>query len=106
MDDDIRRDRLTKNEVLIREQNAAAGETIKKYFRGDKEVLQAPIAFICECSRLDCDQHVNISIDTYEKLHEARDRFMIYPGHETASVEKTIANQDGFDIVEKFTLRS
>jgi hypothetical protein len=95
-------ERLIRNEQLIRDKNMAAGQGIKKYFHADQDVRQTPIAFLCECSMLDCDQNVNVSIDAYLKLHARRDHFLIFPGHETESIEKTVAHQDSFDIVEKY----
>ena len=98
------KDKLIQNEQIIREKNSAVGRGIKKYFRNSKEVKEAPIAFICECSNLDCDQHINTSIDSYEKLHKRKDRFTIYRGHETPSVERIVAQEDDFDIVQKYAL--
>ncbi len=106
MSDSPSNDRLIKNEQTLRDKNTAAGKAIKNYFRGDSEVKNTPIAFVCECSRLDCDEHVNTSIKLYEKLHKRNDRFTIFPGHDTPKVENIVDRHDDFDIVEKPALDS
>lgn len=102
--DDTSKKRLVRNEKLIREKNLAASRSIKKYFRNSKEIREAPIAFVCECSQLDCDEHVNISIARYEKLHRQKDLFIVFRGHDTPSVERVVEREGDFDIVEKFSV--
>lgn len=96
--------RLTENEIIIREKNSKVSKGLKKYFRNDKSVVNAPVAFVCECSNLKCDQLVNLSIKEYEKLHRKRNRFTIYTGHVKPEVEKVIDQKKDFDIVEKYAL--
>jgi hypothetical protein len=96
--------KLVKNEQLIRNKNSAIGRDVKKYLRNSEEATNTPIAFICECSNLDCNEHITTSISTYEKLHLRKDRFTIFPGHSIPSIEKLIEHDDDFDVVEKFAL--
>lgn len=97
-------DRLIKNEQIIRDKNVAASKGIKKYFQYRKSIKNSPIAFVCECSKLDCNEHVSISISSYEQLHKRGDYFTIYPGHDVPKIEKIVAKQSDFDVVEKFAL--
>ena len=106
MDDNPTETRLTRNEKLIRDHNTSVGKGIKRYFHNKKEVKNAPIAFVCECSMLDCNEHVTLSIEQYEQLHKRRDRFVIAPGHAMEAVEKIIKHEPGFDLVEKFALKA
>jgi hypothetical protein len=101
MASDSLKERLIKNELIIRDKNRSASRSLKKYFRGDKAVTEAPIAFVCECSILDCDEHVNLSISEYEAIHQRNDHFVIFKGHLTSSIEKIIQKHKDFDIVEK-----
>lgn len=96
--------RLIKNEQLIRDQNVSSGKGIKRYFRGAKAVAEAPVAFICECSILNCDEHVSLSIKEYMHIHQRADRFVVFPGHEIKEVEKNVQIHDEYIIVEKFSL--
>jgi hypothetical protein len=100
------KNRLVKNEQMLRDKNTAVGNGLKNFFADDESIIKAPIAFMCECSRLDCDEHVNTSIELYEKLHKRKDRFTIFPGHSMPSLEKLITHRDEFDVVEKFELSS
>ncbi len=102
---DTIKQRLIKNEQLIRARNTETSKGIKTFFRNKKEVVSAPVAFVCECSDLDCKEHVHTSIESYEKLHKRKDRFTIYPGHETPSVEKVVDQHEDFDIVQKVDLK-
>jgi hypothetical protein len=96
--------RQIENEQHIRDRNESTKNGLKNFFHSDKEIVEAPIDFVCECSALDCDEHVNLSIDDYEKIHSRADRFVIYKGHSTPAIEKVIVNDDSFDTVEKYDL--
>lgn len=104
MTDDLSRDRLTRNEQVIRERNMRKKDGLKKFFRSSRAVTKAPIDFVCECSRLDCKQRIKLSIDEYEKIHKRQDRFIITAGHGTPSVENIINKTNGYEIVEKHLL--
>jgi hypothetical protein len=99
-------DEPIRNEQIMRGRNTKAKEGVKKFFQNTPEVTQTPAAFKCECSMLECEQQVSISIAEYEAAHERRDRFVIYPGHETDMVEKVITRKPGYYIVEKYALKS
>jgi xanthine dehydrogenase iron-sulfur cluster and FAD-binding subunit A len=97
----LSKNRLVRNEQLVRLKNINIKDGIKKYFRNDKSVTTTPVAFECECSEPDCGKHVKVSIDTYEKTHQRNDRFTVSKGHDTASVEKVVAKKSNYEIVEK-----
>lgn len=101
MDKNDSEDRLIHNEQLLRDKNTHAKDGLKKYFRRDKAVRTTPIEFACECSDLECHEQIKASIDTYEKLHKRRDHFIISKGHETPKIEKIVASNAEFDVVEK-----
>jgi hypothetical protein len=105
MSDDLSKLRSVRNEQLLRAKNMAASKSIKRYFRNKKEVAESPIAFICECSQLDCNEHVTLPIDLYERLHQRKDRFTISRGHDIPAIERVVAHEDDFVIVEKFVLQ-
>jgi hypothetical protein len=101
---DVSKDRSIRNEQLVRQKNTNVKNGIKKYFHNNKKVKTAPVAFICECSALDCQKHIRISIDDYEKIHGRDDHFVIFKGHELPDIEKIVADKPGFSIVEKYQL--
>lgn len=98
--------KLIKNEQLIRDKNKTATFSIKRYFGGTKDVLKAPIDFMCECSDLKCDEHVSMSIEEYEAIHKRKDRFVVAEDHATPLVENVVKRSDNYDTVEKPQLAS
>ncbi len=101
MSRDFSREHLLRNEQLLRDKNSRTKDGIKQYFRDDSAVKEEPLEFICECSALDCGGHVNLSINTYEEIHQHPDRFCVVPGHEILSIEKIVAQEADYYIVEK-----
>jgi hypothetical protein len=95
------RDRLIKNEQTIRDKNITAAIGIKKFFRNAKEVTESPIEFMCECSDLNCEAKVKMSIKEYETLHKKQNRFVIAKGHKSPTVEKTVKRTKELEVVEK-----
>jgi hypothetical protein len=100
------KERLIRNEKILRAQNTATSKGIKKYFHNNAAIKNAPVSFVCECSRLDCKEYITASINTYEKLHQRKDYFTIRHGHGMPSIEKLVAEEEDFDVVEKFALSS
>jgi len=94
-------EKMIRNEQVIRDRNRAVGDSIKKYFRNNKEAVEAPLDFMCECSDLQCEERVSVSIKNYEKLHKQNNRFLIVKGHKTPAIEKTIKQLEGIVVVEK-----
>ena len=57
--------------------------------------------FLCECGREDCKAPISISLEEYEDVRESATRFFVIPGHEDESVERVVARNDRYVIVEK-----
>jgi hypothetical protein len=95
------KEKLIRNEQLIRDKNEAITDAIKKYFSGTKGLSTSVLQFTCECSDLDCDAVVTLSIKEYEQIHKQNNRFVLAPGHESPSVEKVVKTNEDLKIVEK-----
>jgi hypothetical protein len=106
MEDNSPKSRQIKNEQLIRDRNSRTKRHLKKFFHNDKTAVATPLNFICECSDLNCEDHVELSINQYEALHVRQDRFVVCEGHVTSSVEKIVDEGDGFVVVEKYALKA
>ncbi len=100
------KDKLIKNEQIIRDQNIVGSRALKKFFHYRNDFMNKPIKFMCECSDLSCKEPVIATIKEYEKLHKRKDYFMIVKGHKTPQIDKTIEIKDGFELVEKPDLAS
>lgn len=99
------RRRLINNELLIRRTNKKIKKVIREH-TPEEEHESLLINFYCECSALDCEERISLTIDAYEKLHLDDSKFVLAPGHEAATVEKTIFTTPQFIIVEKFALQT
>lgn len=97
----MNKDKLIKNEKIIRDRNRSAGAALKKYFRGSKEIINTPIEFVCECSDMECQEPIFVSISEYEELHKRNDRFLIVKGHKIPQIEKTVKTDGSLELVEK-----
>ncbi len=89
-----RQERAARNESLFREVN----EQIEK--------LNAKLAaqhgrFLCECASADCASTVELTLDAYETVRSAADRFVLAGGHEQPDVERVIERTDDYIVVEK-----
>jgi hypothetical protein len=98
------KEKLIRNEQLIRDKNKVTAKAIKKYFSGTKGLDDAVLQFACECSDLECDAYVTLPIKEYERTHKQNNRFVLAPGHESPLVEKVVKAKESFNIVEKPTL--
>lgn len=100
------KDKLIQNEQIVRDQNRAGSNALKKFFHYRNDFLNKPIKFMCECSDLSCKEPVIATIKEYEKLHRRNNYFMIIKGHKTPQVDKTVERKSNFELVEKPDLAS
>jgi len=88
-------ERAATNQVLFREVN----ERIAKL---SEPMLQDGVRlFACECSRDDCTDALEITLVEYEGVREDGARFVIVPGHEIDALERVVAGNRRFSVVEK-----
>lgn len=102
--------RMAENEVVFRKHNerlmkwANSYNGIAKKEGYEAETLNKDtlLDFCCECADENCVGRVKESALKYKKIHEAKDTFIIKPGHEVKSIEKVIQKNSNYHIVEKF----
>ncbi len=94
MNDESER-RLARNEALFRETN----EAIERGQWRDDPAKR--VRFRCECSRLDCNEAVEITLARYEQVRQSPRRFVVVGGHEMPEIETVVSREDGCAIVEK-----
>ena len=90
--------RLAKNEALFRGVNERVKDV--KSDLGDAGPGDE-IDFICECGRGDCVAEVRLTLAEYERVRANPTQFILKPGHETVLVERVVAAEDGYVVVEK-----
>ena len=102
---DERLARQARNEALIRQVN----ERIEQLDKAAEEASLAPDAaffeFLCECGGDDgdfsCVEHIQMTIEEYEQVRSQDDRFAVYPGHEDEGLERVVARNERFVVVDK-----
>jgi hypothetical protein len=102
---DKRLERTARNEALIREVN----ERIEQVDKAAEAASLAPeetlFEFLCECGADDgdisCVEHVQMTIEEYEQVRSQDDRFVVYPGHEDEALERVVAGNERFVVVDK-----
>jgi hypothetical protein len=88
-------ERVAENESLFRSANERIEATALDWGAGE-----SAIAFMCECSDLDCLQRVELSLSVYEHVRAQAKRFLLVPGHERPE-EEIVEQTDRYVIVRK-----
>lgn len=85
-------ERLARNQTIFREVN----ERIEKLAEPSER-----IRFICECSHVGCEATVELIRAEYEFVRSEPTHFVVTSGHNLPEIERVVAAQDGYVIVEK-----
>ena len=87
--------RIGQNEALFREVN--------ERIEGLQSNLGIAGTFyvVCECGTAACTERFAITRADYLALRDDRRRFAVVPGHQAPEVERTVAERDGYLVVEK-----
>jgi hypothetical protein len=93
---DSRQQRVAKNEALFRHVNERI-EDINEKLDGD-----SPSDFLCECGDENCTAPVSLTVAEYENVRSDPTHFLIAHGHVVIDVERVIAENERFAVVEKF----
>jgi hypothetical protein len=91
--------RQARNEALFREVNERIAQL------GSSAQAWSPdgtVEFLCECGLEDgCGRRVRVPIETYERVRQQDDRFVVRPGHETPELERAVEWTDDYVVVDK-----
>jgi hypothetical protein len=97
--DEIRRERLLKNEQTFRDHNNRRVAFEEGAVGGDE-----PVPFVCECGDPDCIEGVELTVDEYTSAHSAPNRFTVKPEHVFPEVERVTETGARFWVVEKLAV--
>lgn len=86
--------RLVRNQLLYHEVN----ERIREL--AEHSDSKSGATFICECSREDCVESMELELDEYKAIRASPTLFVIAPGHETLKVENVVETNDRYALVE------
>ncbi len=88
-----RLERLARNQMLFRNVNERVNAV-----RGVSAYREA---YLCECSRADCVEELELGREEYVVARRAATHFVIKPGHDFPELEQVIDQNDRYAIVEK-----
>ena len=91
---DERQRRMGRNEALFREVNERI-EELNETFR----VTTDEFEIVCECGDLGCDERVTVSPAEYERVRSDPTLFMVVSGHEDATAEAVVEEDQGAYVV-------
>jgi hypothetical protein len=89
--------RLVRNQELFRAVNQKLRElnVVFEGFAGETAV------FVCECSRLDCIQQIELPLQVFDSVAARPGRFLLVAGHEAPEVDAVVERADDYIIVER-----
>ena len=93
VDRDVRK---AENESLFRNVNERIEDTAVRWGTADET-----IAFVCECSNIDCTVRVELRIPEYEQLRGDPAQFVVAPGHADLAIEEVVQTFRHFEVVRK-----
>jgi hypothetical protein len=94
--DEVRRERLLKNEQVFRDYNNR-----RVAFEQDASTAGELVPFVCECGDPECVEGMEMTVDDFISAHSAPDRFAVKPGHVFPEGERVVDTHDRFWLVEK-----
>ena len=68
--------RVARNESAHRELNERMAE-----YDSLAGFASLPLEFVCECFRRECHVHLELTAETWQRLHGTGDVFVVAPGH-------------------------
>jgi hypothetical protein len=88
--------RAAKNEAVLRDLN----ERLEPH---NKWLNERFSEWVCECANVDCAEHVELSVDEYEKVRAEPTWFVLAPGndHLSPDIERVVQREQRFWVVEK-----
>jgi hypothetical protein len=91
--------RAARNQSLFRAINEKLIDLSEAFaaFAGDFQIA-------CECADTFCLASLTIAPEAYEEVRSQANRFVVLPGHIVPEVEKVVAEEDGYVVVEKIAL--
>jgi hypothetical protein len=102
--------RQIENEVVFRQVNEKAQKGLKQLKQVAKEENDQHWAqqsdegfdFYCECSDENCRIRITQKPSVYEEIHNNRNQFILYPGHQVDALEKVTLEDSNYIVVEKY----
>ncbi len=95
---DQRATRKAQNEAVFREVNEQIAAVDERLGRHGPD---QPMEIVCECGSSDCMERFVVRRAEYEAVRSEPTRFFVVSGHADTAVERVVAAEGGYEIVEK-----
>jgi hypothetical protein len=92
--------RRARNEALFREVNERI-EELETGLTGYGQDDSLLVGFVCECTREDCGETIEVTRAHYKAVRNEATRFLVLPGHEALDLERVVERHPHFLVVEK-----
>ena len=97
--DGAENERRARNETLFREVNERI-EDLSAHSAGASEQDES-FQVVCECSRADCAELIEVTRAQYEAVRSDPRRFLVVPGHEHTDTARVVERHGAFFVIEK-----
>jgi hypothetical protein len=87
---DERRKRVGRNEALFRAVNEQIEDLTATF-----QVTTDEFEIVCECANIACSEQLTVSAAEYERVRSDPTLFILVPGHEDASSEAVVEEDQG-----------
>src|SRR6266571_8255991 len=97
----LRAERVVRNQIFFREVNEEICAAARR-LSGPAESADVYFHFLCECAQRGCLERISLSAAEYEAVRQDPLLFAVAPGHQIASIERLVAQNERFACVRKF----
>jgi hypothetical protein len=87
-------EQIARTEALFRNVNEEIRDASGRF---NAEVGE----FVCECGDPTCTEHVEVPLVEYEDVRSDPTRFVVRPGHVMGPVERVVARNHRYTVIEK-----
>ena len=88
--------RMAENEAAFRDVNESL-----RYTAAQGASVVHTMRLVCECGDASCAEFVEVTAGEYETVRATATHFIVRPGHELTDIERVVATNDRFSVVEK-----
>ncbi len=94
--------RAARNQSFFRELNEKIRDESERFRGADEPSDEVRVTFVCECADMTCAEQMELTLQRYVDVRENPTRFPVKRGHIYPDVERVVADEDGYMVVEKF----
>jgi hypothetical protein len=91
-----REQRLAENEAAFRDVNESL-----RYVAEEGTTTVRTLRLVCECGDAGCSDFLDATVIEYEGVRAVSTHFLVRPGHVAPEVERVVAENERFAVVEK-----